>query len=92
MERAIYLVGGLAIFLLGFRAAVLSALTLYDAIVPGPAPGPGSHFWVDQSVAIALGFLFILAGLFLLFLAWRVHRKLSSPPIGSVSPVDTGDR
>jgi uncharacterized membrane protein len=74
IERAIYLVGGLALFLWGFQSTTNSLLSIYDALVPGPAPGASSHFWVDVSVMIFVGLLFVLAGIFLLSLAWRAHR------------------
>jgi hypothetical protein len=78
IERAIYLVGGFVIFLWGFQSTVLSLLSFYDVLVPGPAPGPGSHFWLDQSVMIFVGLVFLLVGIFLLTLAWRAHRSSRS--------------
>lgn len=73
VERAIYLVGGLVIGLLGFQALVSVLLSLYDTFVPGPAPGPGSHFWVDVGVSAFVSVVFVLVGLSLLYLAWRSH-------------------
>ena len=73
VERAIYLVGGLVIGLPGFQALVSVLLSLYDTFVPGPAPGPGSHYWVDEGVSAFVSVVFILVGLSLLYLAWRSH-------------------
>ena len=78
IERAIYLVGGLVLFLWGFQSTVLSLLSIYDVLVPGPAPGSSSHFWLDQSVMIFVGLVFVLAGIFLLTLARRAHRSSRS--------------
>jgi protein-S-isoprenylcysteine O-methyltransferase Ste14 len=78
IERAIYLVGGLVLFLWGFQSIVSSVLSIYDVLVPGPPPPASSHFWVDQSVMIFVELIILLAGLFLLSLAWRAHRRSRS--------------
>ena len=78
VESAIYLVGGLVIFLWGFQMITSIALTLYNALVPGPAPAASSHFWVDESVAIFVDVVILFAGLFLFALAWRAHRRSRS--------------
>ncbi|MFZ1023571.1 MAG: hypothetical protein WAN87_05500 [Thermoplasmata archaeon] len=74
IERAIYLVGGLAVLLWGFQSIVSSLLSIYNAVSPGPAPPASSHFWIDQSVTIFVQLIIVLAGLLLLSLAWRAHR------------------
>jgi hypothetical protein len=86
IERAIYLVGGLGIFLWGFSSIVSSLLSIYDALVPGPAPPASSHFWVDQSVTIFVQLIIILAGLFLLSLAWRAHRLARAGSLSDARP------
>ena len=77
VERAIYLVGGLILFLNGISSISTIALNFYDRTANGGAlPGPGSTFWVDNAVALFVGLLFLLAGLGVLYLAWRSWRTL----------------
>ena len=76
VERAVLLVGGLALFLWGVQSGAGVLTSFYDAFVPGPAPGSTSNFWVNESVALIVALLFLFAGVFLLLLAWRVHRAL----------------
>ncbi len=76
VERAVYLVGGLAVALFGVQLESVVALTFYDQTANGGSlPGPSSPFWVDNAVALFVGLLFLLGGVFLLFLAWRAHRR-----------------
>jgi protein-S-isoprenylcysteine O-methyltransferase Ste14 len=75
IERAIYPVGGLILFVLGLQSLSTTGLDFYHTLSTGSRPGPGSPFWVDNSVELVLGLLFVFAGLALLFLAWRTARR-----------------
>ncbi len=75
IEGAILLVGGLVLFLLGLQSLAGTGLSFYDTLSAGSVPRANAPFWVDNSAESFLGLLFVLAGLFLLFLAWRARRS-----------------
>lgn len=75
VEGAVCLVGGRVLFLLGPQSHAGTGLSFYNTLSTGSVPRANAPFWVDNSVELFLGLPFVLAGLFLLFLAWRARRS-----------------
>ena len=65
VEAAIYLVGGLALFLYGAQSLATTAIRIHDRLLPGQSHAPLWQ-WEDWTLLLGVGALFALAGVYLL--------------------------